>query len=139
MKNKISRKEYNKKYFRSLAGFMATLRNNAKRKKRCMTLIKDEVKQLWGRPCIYCGKKIDRVALDRVTNKKGYSLDNVVPCCIVCNYMKKDYTIKQWRRNMQSALLGLKQLEKALKNPKKFNVLKKDIPALKAVKKGMLP
>lgn len=50
--------------------------------------------------CYYCGnkpanKENDRgkiytyQGIDRVDNSKGYEVDNVVPCCIVCNKMKK--------------------------------------------------
>lgn len=30
--------------------------------------------------------------IDRVDNEKGYVENNVVPCCIVCNSMKRDFT-----------------------------------------------
>ena len=50
--------------------------------------------------CYYCGdspgnreKDRGRVyvyqGIDRVNNTKGYEIDNVVPCCILCNKMKK--------------------------------------------------
>ena len=34
-------------------------------------------------PCVYNG-------IDRVDNNKGYVMDNVVPCCKRCNYMKRE-------------------------------------------------
>ena len=50
--------------------------------------------------CHYCGsepnnchrphgKDIIYQGIDRLDNSKGYTTDNVVPCCIVCNKMKK--------------------------------------------------
>jgi hypothetical protein len=40
--------------------------------------------------CFYCGGKVSLVAtgLDRVDNTKGYTMQNVVPCCKVCNMVK---------------------------------------------------
>lgn len=39
----------------------------------------------WQKPCTYCRCSIDTIGLDRIDNSKGYTLDNVVPCCKVCN------------------------------------------------------
>lgn len=42
-------------------------------------------------------------SLDRVDNNKGYEIDNVVPCCDMCNRAKLDYTIdefKQWLKRI---------------------------------------
>ena len=45
--------------------------------------------------CHYCGGPIDwsntmRYNLDRKDNSKGYSKENVVVCCKLCNYLKAD-------------------------------------------------
>ena len=37
----------------------------------------------------YCGG-VKSMGLDRVDNARGYTTDNVVPACTVCNLMKKD-------------------------------------------------
>ena len=42
----------------------------------------------WQKPCYYCGDEIKTIGLDRIDNTKGYSIDNVVSCCSICNYMK---------------------------------------------------
>jgi len=42
----------------------------------------------WKKPCEYCGDEIKTIGLDRLNNDKGYSMDNVVPCCTDCNRMK---------------------------------------------------
>lgn len=55
-------------------------------------------------PCFYCGRDFFSTnrhryeefpynGLDRVDNAKGYTMDNVVPCCKLCNTMKLDLSI----------------------------------------------
>lgn len=46
-------------------------------------------------PCCYCERKgvnkvldFSYVGLDRIDNSKGYTFDNVLPCCKTCNAMK---------------------------------------------------
>lgn len=43
-------------------------------------------------PCFYCGKKSNKMGLDRYDNSKGYIIGNVVPCCEICNRMKLNYS-----------------------------------------------
>jgi len=38
--------------------------------------------------CFYCGG--ESTGLDRLANSIGYSIDNCVPCCMVCNRIKGD-------------------------------------------------
>src|SRR5918911_5320050 len=40
-----------------------------------------EFMEYWQKPCYYCGAEIKTIGLDRVNNKYGYGIDNVVPCC----------------------------------------------------------
>jgi len=42
--------------------------------------------------CFYCNEKIQGFGLDRVDNEQGYILNNVVPCCGVCNKFKGSFT-----------------------------------------------
>ena len=67
-------------------------------------LKKAEFKQLTQQPCHYCGgEPTGRAArvisgkyeslyyyngLDRMDNNRGYTIDNVVPCCMTCNRAK---------------------------------------------------
>ena len=62
--------------------------------------------------CYYCGTKPSQIyvynrkhlrhvykpiiynSIDRINSSLGYVDGNVVPCCKLCNYMKKDYTIE---------------------------------------------
>lgn len=34
--------------------------------------------------------------LDRVDNTKGYTIENIVPCCRYCNYAKRDMTAEEF-------------------------------------------
>jgi hypothetical protein len=52
--------------------------------------------QLWGKPCHYCGCNIEVTGLDRKDSSKGYSRDNVVPCCWGCNSKKQDKPYDQF-------------------------------------------
>ncbi len=63
-------------------------------------LSKEQVQDLIFSDCHYCGgepkntlvyheKTITYQGIDRKDNTKGYTPDNVVPCCIICNVMKK--------------------------------------------------
>lgn len=49
--------------------------------------------RLWDNGCFYCQKDVKTekgVSLDRINNDKGYTLDNVLPCCGDCNIMRSD-------------------------------------------------
>lgn len=44
-------------------------------------------------PCFYCGQSLEKETgggLDRIDNSKGYLVDNVLPCCGDCNYIRSD-------------------------------------------------
>jgi hypothetical protein len=42
------------------------------------------IENIISKPCIYCGTN-DFIGCDRIDNNKGHTIDNVVPCCFVCN------------------------------------------------------
>ena len=50
--------------------------------------------ELWNKVCIYCNMSITDqtgVGLDRINNDLGYTINNVLPCCGTCNYIRGDY------------------------------------------------
>jgi hypothetical protein len=64
------------------------------------TLTKEHYETLIYKPCYLCGfKNIVGNGLDRQETSKGYTYENVLPCCSTCNMMKafynKDDFIKQ--------------------------------------------
>ena len=69
-------------------------------------LTDEQIIALHKKNCYYCGAPSSNVysmakrngsvngiyvynGIDRVDNTKGYTIDNVVPCCADCNYLKK--------------------------------------------------
>lgn len=64
---------------------------NAKSKGIEFHLTKNDFRKFWQLPCHYCGISIETIGLDRVDNERGYFIDNVVPCCRTCNFMKKNH------------------------------------------------
>jgi hypothetical protein len=49
----------------------------------------DEFKKIIEQPCHYCGE-YEVMGVDRVDNRVGYLLSNSVPCCMECNFMKRN-------------------------------------------------
>jgi len=79
--------------------------NHAKQRGLSFDLTKEDFSFLTKMNCFYCGAKPGQVArkkrcngtyiyngIDRMDNSKGYTIDNVVPCCKACNWMKLDMT-----------------------------------------------
>jgi hypothetical protein len=103
--------------------------NRSARSKGFIPLSQDIWKQFVIQPCYYCGevdkrntmtqncnrkKFIDGITdeeiamyevpcngIDRVDSKKGYEVDNCVPCCMQCNYMKIEYPQDSFYRKVE--------------------------------------
>lgn len=76
-------------------------KQRAKRKNYNWDLSLDEFKKIINRDCYYCGitpsqewktanGSIFYNGIDRKDNSKGYTLENSVPCCKICNYAKRN-------------------------------------------------
>lgn len=81
------RKAYFKKHGRKYSQFVS-YRVQAKLRGHIFTLTKDQFLELTALACHYCGDT-GRIGVDRQDNSQGYVSDNVVPCCSICNYMKR--------------------------------------------------
>jgi len=73
----------------------------AKKYGREFSLTNEQLRKLYKSPCHYCGIEPKQIfqsqsggesfiynGLDRLENSKGYTLENVVPCCKPCNLVK---------------------------------------------------
>ena len=78
-------------------------KRDAKRRDLCFQLTQDQFATITTQRCHYCGAYPLQCAgepnhngfylyngIDRINNDEGYTTDNVVPCCKVCNRMKTD-------------------------------------------------
>ncbi len=79
--HKNKRKSYNLKFDVRYRIYQ----QGAKKKGLTFELTLLEFIDLTQRPCYYCGFIELYNGLDRIDNSKGYSKDNVVPCCALCN------------------------------------------------------
>jgi len=71
--------------------------NSAKKRDLEFDLTLEELNNLIFLPCFYCGDSpgsgpTDRVGLDRIDPYKGYTKDNILPCCWICNRAKSVLT-----------------------------------------------
>ena len=77
------------------------------------TLTKKDVEDLIFKKCSYCKteasnetkssdgiRSVRHNGIDRVDSKKGYSLENCVPCCKVCNSMKSNYELDDFKNHI---------------------------------------
>ena len=78
----------------------------------CWRLPKDSFRKLTLLPCHYCGLVRGAeyragngvnggyryTGIDRVNNAKGYSPNNVVPCCIICNRAKHTLSLQEFKQ-----------------------------------------
>ncbi len=79
-------------YFKTKNGKYGQYYRNAKNRNLEFRLTKKEFLSFWEKDCYYCGKQVQGVGIDRLDNKKGYTLKNCVVCCFVCNKMKMEMT-----------------------------------------------
>lgn len=78
----------------------ATIKNGAKQRNLEFKLSDNELKTLMCEKCRYCGKE-HADGIDRIDSSKGYTIDNVVPCCAICNRMKSNYPFDLFKSQVE--------------------------------------
>jgi len=72
----------------------------------CFELTDDKFSELIHCPCVYYGDSFEMLAsqkggpsagIDRKDNTQGYTIENSVSCCTICNLMKRALTAEQFR------------------------------------------
>lgn len=87
---KARMKAYREKNLDPLSAVFSMYKSKAKQHNKEFTLTKEFFKEHWETTCYYCGAKLTKVSFDKLDPQRGYTPDNVVPCCWVCNRMKGD-------------------------------------------------
>ena len=59
-------------------------------------LSKEFIQSMISNGCAYCGETELKMTLDRKDNSIGHTRDNVTPCCIRCNYIRRDMPYEAW-------------------------------------------
>lgn len=85
----------------------------AKNRGLSWTISFEEFKSLISTVCYYCSSDLSKsigTSLDRINNSKGYDIDNILPCCSICNRGRnKFFTVAEWKI-MVNALLAYRNL-----------------------------
>ncbi|AGE58963.1 hypothetical protein PBCVOR070422_071R [Paramecium bursaria Chlorella virus OR0704.2.2] len=80
-------------YSNSSIGKCRDIVSGAKQRQIDVDMTRDDIMKLTDMPCFYCGTettdKVSRNGIDRMNNLIGYTLNNSVSCCWMCNNMKK--------------------------------------------------
>lgn len=74
----------------------STYKSSAQVRKISFNLTYEEFISFWEKPCHYCGDPIEGIGLDRKNQQGDYSIENVVPCCRVCNRAKNIQTTEEF-------------------------------------------
>ena len=123
-RHKLTKSDSLKKYV--LYGY----KRNAKNRNINWEIDDDFAFKIFELNCHYCGCVPSNIAksgktikkeflyngIDRIDNKKGYTPQNVVPCCAMCNHAKKNYgelEFMSW--SLRLAMFSLEKISEAMK------------------------
>lgn len=100
---KISRTKQPKRGESNFNYLLGQYRHAARYRGRIWDISKEDFRKLTSSNCFYCNSEPSNISkrqnrrnwgvylyngLDRVDNNEGYTLDNVIPCCSMCNRMR---------------------------------------------------
>jgi hypothetical protein len=120
---------------RSMLSRMQGYKNGAKKRNFVWQLTYSQFVEIATKNCFYCGSdpkvwdcmtnspslkkdspnvnpddyKIKFTGIDRFDSKKGYTLDNVVPCCVFCNRSKNDLSFDVFKEKIEKTYKWLYQ------------------------------
>lgn len=85
-------------------------KGHARRRGLGWNLTEKQFAEITQKDCYYCGAKPNNImknissngdyiynGIDRVDNSKGYTIDNIVPCCRKCNRAKDTSSIREYK------------------------------------------
>lgn len=102
---------------------LATYKAGAKSRGLDFLLSKEQFTQLSSNPCHYCGinpepRKFSTSphtfyfnGIDRKNNKMGYTIENCVSCCKMCNFQKGKYDYDEFKAWIKRLIVYNKQYE----------------------------
>jgi len=82
-------------------------KSKAKHRNLVFDLTVDEFNEITSKPCHFCGDK-EKIGIDRKQNNIGYTLENSLPCCYVCNWSKRDLDYNVFLKHIRKQFNHLK-------------------------------
>ena len=132
LKKKLLRKSNKSNPFKldygiaSMRNMISHYKRHAKERGYKYKLTEEQFKEITKKDCHYCGAKPNNInknirmngdyiynGIDRIDNNKGYTIDNIVPCCKKCNRAKDIYTLpefKDWIKRVHNNMFVLKEV-----------------------------
>ena len=99
-------------------------KKHAKKRGLEWDLTEEQFKEIAQQDCYYCGVKPNNIGkipkthgeytyngIDRIDNNKGYTIDNIVPCCKRCNIAKNNSTLQKFQDWIKRVYDNLKRKE----------------------------
>ena len=93
----------------SMRSLICSYKRKAKKRGHTYELTEEEFKEITQKPCFYCGQEPNQIAkyetknghyiyngIDRKDNNIGYTYENSLPCCGLCNREKGRQSFKQF-------------------------------------------
>ena len=105
-------------------------KKSAKDRNLSFNITEQQLKEIVVQDCIYCGKKpslsttpyirenlngyILCNGADRIDSSKGYSIDNIVPCCSKCNQIKMDMSVEDFFQKVEDIYLNMANAKESI-------------------------
>lgn len=106
LQSEIAQNKYKK--LRKYRKIYNQYKNNAKVRNLDFKLILEDIIKLVNSNCHYCDD-INSKGIDRLNNDIGYCINNVVPCCKKCNFMKNKYTFDEFYNHIEKIYKFMKK------------------------------
>lgn len=97
-------RDFMREYYHTPKGRYKLLANQAKQRDLDFEISFEYVQKHWNDLCTYCGDLLVGLGLDRIDSSKGYTEDNVVPCCFTCNIMKSNLSLESFYAHLEKIL-----------------------------------
>jgi hypothetical protein len=96
-------RDHAKRYYKTLKGHFTAYRSQAKIRDLVFGLSCEEFEKFLNQSCFYCGLMPEKgfSGIDRKDSSIGYTLENCISCCGVCNLAKQSLTIGQFLEHVE--------------------------------------
>ena len=112
--NKTELARQHAEYNITAPGKYAQLKGSAKRRGLEMSITLEQYETiLAAKKCYYCDDPIKGTtghSLNRIDNAKGYTIENVKPCCGTCNKIMNNFTLEELKSKVYKII---KRMERA--------------------------